>query len=164
MRHAILLTGLLFLIAGDPAFAACAGRGGGRLVATGELAVDTASRLVWKRCPVGMTWSGDAAACLGEAKGLTQEEAHEAAAAAGPDWRLPSGEELETLISDACAGATIDTLAFPDVARADFGEGALFWTSTEVLPGMFYFFDFTNGYADMHSGGFRLSALLVRDR
>ncbi|MGH2341334.1 DUF1566 domain-containing protein [Segnochrobactraceae bacterium EtOH-i3] len=164
MRHAILLTGLLFLIAGAPAFAACAERGGGSLVMTGELAVDTVSRLVWKRCPVGMTWSDRAAGCLGDATGLTQEEARRAAAEAGPGWRLPTGEELETLIVDACSGLAIDTQVFPDIARADFGEGVLFWTSTEALPGMFYFFDFTNGYADMHSDGFRLSALLVRDR
>ena len=64
----------------------------------------------------------------------------------------------------SCSGAARDlglNAAIDDAARQ--GDGALFWTSSEAMPDMFYFFDFTNGFFDMHSQGFHLSVLLVKD-
>ncbi len=56
-----------------------------------------------------------------------------------------------------CSGAARDlglNAAIDDAARQ--GDGALFWTSSEAMPDMFYFFD-------MHSQSFHLSVLLVKD-
>lgn len=79
-------------------------------------------------------------------------------------WRVPTGRQLETLLIDTCDGPKIDTRAFPATEASDYGEGAKFRTSTEALPGMFYYFDFANGWADMHSAGYGLSVLLVMER
>ncbi|GEO84699.1 hypothetical protein GCM10007920_04640 [Ciceribacter naphthalenivorans] len=128
------------------------------------VATDRKSRLVWNRCAVGMEWNTDKKRCTGEPDGLNQEAAQKAAQNAGEGWRVPTGEELETLLLDTCEGLKIDNSAFPDIKSSDYGEGANFWTSTEAMPGMFYFFDFANGYADMHSAGYGLSVLLVRDQ
>ena len=144
------------------ASASCVSGPNERLVTQGEVAQDRESGLVWKRCAVGMTWSAQAKDCSGEPAWLDQAAAHKAAKDAGEGWRVPTGAELDTLLLETCDGPKIDTSAFPGIARSDFGEGAKFWTSSEALPGMFYFFEFMNGYADMHSAGYGLSVLLVR--
>lgn len=110
-----------------------------------------------------MQWDAGANHCTGEPYAVSLGEAHDHAKGQGNGWRIPTGPELESLLRDTCAGPKIDG-AFPDIAASDFGEGATVWTSTEAIPNMFYFFDFTTGYADMHSQGFQLSVLLVRQK
>ncbi|MBD8890131.1 DUF1566 domain-containing protein [Labrenzia suaedae] len=145
-----------------PASASCVSGPSGQFILKGEVAEDSQSGLIWKRCAVGMSWSADKQDCAGEPAWLDQEAAHKAASEAGAGWRVPTGAELDTLLLDTCDGPKIDTAAFPAISRSDFGEGAKFWTSSEALPGMFYFFEFMNGYADMHSAGYGLQVLLVR--
>jgi hypothetical protein len=130
----------------------------------GDRAEDRKTGLIWKRCAVGMDWDAAKKTCAGQPKSLNQQTAKEAAAVAGQGWRVPTGEELETLLVSTCDGPKINTVAFPSTESSDFGEGAKFWTSTEAMPGMFYYFDFANGWADMHSAGYGLSVLLVKTR
>jgi hypothetical protein len=146
-----------------PSIAACVRHADGKLVLQGDVAVDRKAGLVWKRCAVGREWDARANRCIGRPVGLSQNEAHRAARAAGAGWRVPSGGELQTLRLDACKGPKIDSRAFPDIALSDFGEGANFWTSSAAMPGTFYFFDFIDGSVDFHSAGFALSVLLVRN-
>lgn len=147
-----------------PAYASCISGPSGQFILKGEVAEDSRSGLIWKRCAVGMSWSADQQDCAGDPASLSLEAAQRAAKEAGAGWRVPGGAELDTLLLDTCDGPKIDTSAFPGISRSDFGEGAKFWTSSEALPGMFYFFEFMNGYADMHSAGYGLSVLLVRSR
>lgn len=146
------------------ASASCISEPARHLVIRGDTAADQRSGLIWKRCAVGMTWSKAEGTCTGEPRSLDQEAAGAVAAEAGPGWRVPTGRQLETLLIDTCDGPKIDTRAFPATEASDYGESAKFWTSTEALPGMFYYFDFANGWADMHSAGYGLSVLLVMER
>lgn len=134
-----------------------------QLQIAGDSALDSQAQLVWKRCLLGTTWNARTKGCEGVAKGYSQKEAQRAAQAVLGEWRLPTEPELETLLVDSCAGLKLDRRVFPNVAAADFGEGAKIWTSSEALPGMFYFLNFSVGGLDMHSAGFGLGVLLVKD-
>lgn len=129
----------------------------------GDSALDNQAQLVWKRCLLGTTWNARTKGCEGMAKGYSHQEAQRAAQTVHAGWRLPTEPELETLLVDSCAGLKLDRRVFPNVAAADFGEGAKLWTSSEALPGMFYFINFSAGGLDMHSTGFGLGVLLVKD-
>lgn len=144
--------------------AACIEAGRSDLELNGGVAIDAGRALIWKRCAGGMAWDARSNHCSGEPFAMTLGEARDFASSQGDGWRVPTGPELESLLKNTCKGPKIDTTAFPDIAASDFGEGATFWTSTEAIPDMFYFFDFTTGYADMHSQGFQLSVLLVKQR
>ena len=163
MRSSVLSTLLLSLLVPVSADAGCITPDGVGFALQGDEATSREHGLTWKRCAIGMQWDAGAGACSGAARDLGLNEAIEYAARQGDGWRVPTGQELETLILDTCEGPKIDSVAFPDIAATDFGDGALFWTSSEAMPDMFYFFDFTNGFFDMHSQGFRLSVLLMKD-
>lgn len=162
MRSAALIAIAAFLP--FQAQAACVEANGSDLVLRGELATDTGRALTWKRCAAGMKWNASANRCTGEPFAMSLSEAHAYAQSLGKGWRVPTGPEMESLLRNTCKGPKVDTTAFPDIAASDFGEGATFWTSTEAIPGMFYFFDLMAGYADMHSQGFQLSVLLVKEK
>lgn len=142
--------------------ASCVNQPARHFALTGDEAEDKKTGLVWKRCAVGMSWGKLSKTCLGEPEAHNQETAKLAAAAAGPGWHVPTGDELQTLLVQTCEGQKIDISAFPATAASDQGEGANFWTSTEAMPDLFYYFDFTNGWADIHSAGYNLSVLLVK--
>ena len=163
MRSRVLSALFLSLLLPLNANAACITGHGAGFVLQGDEATSREHGLTWKRCAVGMQWDAEMQKCSGEARGLGLNEALDYASKTGEGWRVPTGPELETLLAQTCEGPKIDTVAFPSIAASDFGEGATFWTSTEAMPDMFYFFDFTNGYADIHSQGFHLSVLLVKD-
>jgi hypothetical protein len=61
-------------------------------------ALDTKTGLLWMRCLVGRTWNGNT--CMGEAKKFNWEEARQQTAvfAGYSDWRIPTIEELRTLV------------------------------------------------------------------
>ena len=144
------------------AHATCIAAAGSSFALNRDEVMDRARGLTWKRCAVGMRWDAETDTCSGEPRGLTLDEALAYAEREGDGWRVPTGPELETLYTETCEGPKIDTNAFPNITASDFGEGATFWSSTEGMPGMFYFFEVTNGYFDMHSKGYHLSVLLVK--
>ncbi|PTW60881.1 uncharacterized protein DUF1566 [Breoghania corrubedonensis] len=162
MQSRVILIAFLAFIVPFYAHGACVEANNSRFLLHDDEATDLKHGLTWKRCAVGMRWNAEKQNCSGEVLGLGLNEALEYAKKQGNGWRVPTGEELSTLFVEKCEGPWIDTTVFPDVAASDFGEGAAFWTSTEAIPDTFYFFDFTNGYVDMHSRGFHLSVFLVR--
>ena len=162
MQSKLMVIAFLLAALPLPAHAACVDGDGSGFLLQGDEATDRTHGLTWKRCAVGMQWDREAGHCSGEVLGLGLNEALDHARKEGDGWRVPTGQELETLLLDTCEGPKIDGVAFPDVSASDFGEGAKFWTSTEAIPDMFYFFDLANGYADMHSRGYHLSVLLVK--
>lgn len=135
----------------------------GRFAFEGDNAIDGRTGLIWKRCAVGMVFNGKWR-CHGEARLRTQQEAQEAALEAGDGWRVPRGDELQSLLRKTCMGPKTDTVAFPDVKANPAGEGIKYWTSTPALPGTFYYFEFAEGVADAEKAGVRLPVRLVRDR
>ncbi len=78
----------------------------------------TPTRLTWKRCAVGQTWTGST--CSGEATTYTFEQA--SALTAGPtyvgqnDWRLPTEEELLSLVDYSIYGPALNRSIFPSLS------------------------------------------------
>jgi hypothetical protein len=83
--------------------------------------VDTKTGLIWRRCTEGMSVINNG--CLGTANRYT----HEAAlshASSQTGWRLPSIQELSSLIDVNRQNPAIDTVAFPATPVGGF------WSST----------------------------------
>lgn len=106
-------------------------RGRFQISADGQEVTDLQTRLSWRRCPEGMSFSANA--CVGNALSLTHDQAFQQAssqaAATAKPWRLPNVKEHASLPrpgdSLVAAGPGYDPLAFPALP-IDFG----YWTST----------------------------------
>jgi len=105
---------------------------------------DQKTGLEWLRCTVGQRWNGFR--CIGVAKMMTWDQAQQAAAGAskelGAEWRLPSADELQTLVCADCPPPKIDRLLFPDTPAAPF------WTYSEapLSIGRYQTVNFYTGY------------------
>jgi len=158
----VLLTGAM--LAG-PAEAACryshAKDGSPRFLVKGPEVEDRKTGLVWQRCSLGLAWTRERG-CTGARTGYFYPDAETAAARARP-WRLPTAEELGSLIDRDCGQPAIDTNIFPDVSGSVSEAAERYWTATPGgLDDMMVFMDFADGYADIHSRGFHLYVRLVR--
>jgi hypothetical protein len=146
------------------ASAGCYGSANGvqhRFVLSGADAFDRETGLTWKRCSLGAVWDGKGG-CAGEMEFVSLDAATQTAKAAGADWHVPSGPELESIIDTGCGTPVVDAKVFPDI-RADDDDVAEYWTTNTVgAANLFYFFDFMTGTADGHSRGFRLAVRLVK--
>ncbi len=85
----------------------------------------------WLRCPVGMTWDGHS--CEGISFTYTWtgavvaiDELNANNHAGRSDWRLPTVEELNTVVERRCFKPAIDLKAFP------YSPESGFWTDTTV--------------------------------
>lgn len=84
--------------------------------ADGRQVTESSSGLVWRRCAEGMTWSGSA--CTGKPLKVTFAGAK---AAAGKGWRVPTKEELLSLVdAQAKKKPRIDATAFPNTPSTPF--------------------------------------------
>jgi hypothetical protein len=83
--------------------------------------------LEWLRCSVGQVWNGYT--CIGNARMLTLDEARQAEMLArnelGGGWRLPTVEELGTLICESCKPPKIDSRLYPNTMAAPY------WSSSK---------------------------------
>jgi Protein of unknown function (DUF1566) len=128
----------------------------------GGEAFDTKSGLTWQRCSLDLAWHGQQG-CAGELETVGLDEAAQKAKEAGPQWRVPSGPELESIIDASCGSPVVDVRVFPDIRKDEDGE-ADYWTTNPVgSADLFYFFDFMSGQADGHTRGFQLAVRLVRN-
>ncbi|MCW8995761.1 MAG: DUF1566 domain-containing protein [Psychromonas sp.] len=132
-----------------------------RFVLNGSEAYDQQTKLTWNRCSVGTTWTSDSG-CIGEVKLLGLDQAKQFAQKLGGGWRVPTIEELFSIVEKKCFNPTINSRVFPTVI--DFGEGAPYWSDTHVeeIPSLIYFIDFIDGAIDGHTRGFPLAVRLVR--
>lgn len=123
---------------------------------------DRTTGLVWQRCSLGTQWSA-AGGCTGERTAYFFPDAEQAARAAGAPWRMPTADELGSLVDRDCGLPAIDVTVFPDVPAAT-DEGAnVYWTATRGgLEKMMYAIDFSEGYGDIRSPGFGMYVRLVR--
>lgn len=129
--------------------------------ADGQEVLDTKTSLVWRRCAEGMAWDGKACAGkvarykFGEAKKL----ADAASPAQGKAWRVPTKDELATIVIKQKKKPMTDADAFPNT------PSSLYWAKR---PG---FDDNLNGWmVDFGSGksfggsGSKGTVRLVRDK
>jgi hypothetical protein len=167
--------GLAFLVictVANVSDAACPrqGKSASRFILKGSDARDTRTGLTWQRCSVGMTWN-DRQGCTGQQTPMGLKEALKAAETAGSGWRVPSINELYSLIDKQCGKPPVDVKVFPDLRsngkeELNSEEDKIYWTSSESsdlgIAGMIYYVDFTTGDVDVHSKGFSLAVRLVR--
>ena len=103
--------------------------------------------LMWKRCSEGQTWEYDR--CVGKistfkwGKIMPKGKQRQWAAFAGhDDWRVPSAEELQSIIDRTRVEPSINSYAFPNT------PSEWFWSSSAYAGGSSYSWivDFGYGY------------------
>ncbi|MCC6474804.1 MAG: DUF1566 domain-containing protein [Burkholderiales bacterium] len=96
--------------------AAAAETGRLALARDGGAIVDAQAKLIWSRCPEGMSWDGSS--CTGIAEFATWSQAAALAAARskaeGVRWRVPSVAELRLLAKKLAAARTTLRSPFPE--------------------------------------------------
>ncbi len=124
-------------------------------------AFDQKAQLTWCRCSAGSTWK-PGIGCVGTPKLMNLEQARQFASTLSGGWRIPTIEELYSIVEQECSNPAINSEVFPDVR--DLGEGAPYWSMTPVheMPFLIYFIDFINGRVDGHSEGFAMAVRLVK--
>lgn len=127
---------------------------------------DTKTGLIWRRCALGQTWQ-TTKGCVGEIALMRRAEVDENVRLLGGGWRLPTVDELLTLIDARCQEPVINTKIFGKV-RDMTGEGANYLTASvylegdALIPALFYTVDLLNGGVDAHTKGFVGAVRLVR--
>ncbi|MFC1669324.1 DUF1566 domain-containing protein [Spirochaetota bacterium] len=100
---------------------------------------DNVTKLVWKTCTEGMEYNG--ANCTGTAETMTWHDATDTCCALNSansgsgyagrtDWRLPSINELITIVDYGKSEPAIDETYFPNTQGAGLGETP-YWASSE---------------------------------
>ena len=115
---------------------------GPNLVIKGDTVYDQKTDLTWQRCSQGLRWNPATNYCVGLKKKMTFDEANRGWS---NGWRLPTEEELRTLVEKKGEdGLYIDSKAFPDTGD---GGSAEYWSSTESgASGELVVFDGSNAY------------------
>ena len=71
-----------------------------------HLITDVRNNIVWLRCSVGQTWDSDSKTCTGNLVKLNHDEIEialkQASEQLGGEWRLPTLDELESLVCQEC--------------------------------------------------------------
>lgn len=128
---------------------------GSRYVINGAEVYDSQTKLIWARCSVGQEWKGDH--CVGTVTYFNFEEAQKQA---GGEWRVPTKDELLSLMDPQRKSfPVVDTATFPDMDA----NHPWYWSSTTNGTSIAWYVDFTDGY----SSGFideanKLAVRLVR--
>jgi len=92
---------------------------------------------------------------MGAVRPLTWGEATQAQSGG---WRLPTRDELASLVSTACQGPAIDSAAFPGTEA----DTLNYWSSTEVSDSSAYYVNFANGVASVDALDEPYAVRLVR--
>jgi len=156
----------LLMPAGATSAAACTTRPdaaeiGRRYEVRGALVFDRTTRLTWLRCGHGQRLRDDR--CVGALALLTPDEAAQAARKAGTGWRVPTVDELASLVTKQCTPPMLNRRVFPDVREISEGKAG-FWSSSRDrdLPMLTYNVDFIAPALDANTSGVTMGVRLVR--
>ncbi|CAK0746795.1 hypothetical protein CCP4SC76_1750002 [Gammaproteobacteria bacterium] len=130
----------------DPGKTALAKSPGRFLINPDGTVLDTKTRLIWMHCAVGQSWDGQI--CAGDTLKMPWNEAKQLIGepAGHGDWRLPTLDELRTLVRQKNPGMpTIDPTAFPGTPSLGF------WSDTPDKGDAFYALGIDFNYGHIHS-------------
>ncbi|MBK6998574.1 MAG: DUF1566 domain-containing protein [Rhodoferax sp.] len=120
----------------------------------------TPTNLTWKRCPELQTWTGST--CSGTATNFTFDQATALADtttfAGQSDWRLPTGDELLSLVDYSTYGPAINSSIFPATPGSSFWSGSPY----AYYSGYAWSVYFSNGYASYNNRSSSNAVRLVR--
>jgi uncharacterized caspase-like protein len=87
----------------------------GRFLGKGDEVLDQNTKLIWKRCPEGMRWTGEICEGTVQRYGWSRAvtRAQEISKAEGLPWTLPEADDLKALVERSAGAVKIDTKAFP---------------------------------------------------
>lgn len=128
-------------------------------------AIEKKTGLTWSRCSLGQEWQ-KGKGCAGEIVLMDRKEANDRAETLGKGWRLPTMDELSTLVDARCKSPVINSVLFGKLH--DTGEGANYLSASvylegdDVIPTLFYTINFLDGSVDAHTKGYRGAVRLVR--
>jgi len=90
--------------------------------------LDKKTDLIWQRCVLGMSWNGST--CSGKAAEMNWEDASVQASnmanQTGNSWRLPTKEELKSLVENVCYGKATNETIFPETP-------SVIWSTSENM-------------------------------
>jgi len=131
---------VLGAVAGSSAWAACDPARNPipatRYEMSGAEILDKETGLTWQRCSVGQEWK-DGAGCTGAVEVMDWRDAMKHGRRG---WRLPSREELETLVSKACS-PSINPDAFPNLDPVNLW----YWSSSQTDRDLAWLVQFGGG-------------------
>jgi len=148
------LIAVLALAAAVPA----AAQGRYSVSADGNEVTDNTTHLAWRRCAEGLKWNGRT--CDGKLMKFFYHEAKTRASASG-GWRLPTREELESIVVKGKKKPMIDTAAFPNTPSQQFWAVREDADHTDNLNA--WLVNFANGRVYGNVGQKRFPLRLVRD-
>ena len=132
-------------------------------IISGFTAIDLRSGVKWMRCSVGQVFEDGN--CVGKIIRLNHDEIkialQQASEQLGGEWRLPTLDELESLVCEACEPPKIKKKYFPNISPE------AYWTSKRNFLNrkMVWTVNFMTGhnYSRFHAYQ-QLPVLFVRDR
>ena len=131
----------------------------------GNFVRDVRNKVIWYRCTLGKVWDYDTDTCTGETVRLNQAELliaiKQAEQQLGGNWRLPTRDELETLVCEGCEPPKIREKYFPQIEREAYWTG----TKNNFNAKMYWCVNFMTGHSYSRFFAYqKLPALLVQDR
>jgi Protein of unknown function (DUF1566) len=123
-------------------------------VLKGGTAFDKRTHLTWQRCSAGQSWQ-DGKGCVGAVQGLTRLQAE---LLEKDGWRLPTIEELETLVSPSCTHPAINEVVFPGMDL----QSLYYWSKTSPRPASLDYLNFETGTVSADGDDEPYSVRLVR--
>ncbi len=125
-----------------PAYAACeAGKPtqnpSSQYVVNGATVYDTESHLTWQRCSAGQLWQ-EGQGCVGTVKGLPRLQAE---LLEEDGWRLPTIDELATLVSPTCTRPATNEDVFPGMDLHSLN----YWSKTAPREAFLNYVNFETG-------------------
>jgi hypothetical protein len=155
----LLIAAVVLMLAGHTAASADPADERFEFIEDGAVVVDRSSGLQWMRCSLGQNWTGTA--CAGLAERYTWDQANDlpSGSAGNHGWRLPTVEELQTLVEYRVFNPAINPQAFPNTPPSNF------WSSSEAAYDAFYAWSvhFANGFSNWRHKRQRFETRLVRD-
>lgn len=103
--------------------------------ADGQVVTDTKTGLIWRRCVEGMTYDSQRMSCMGKygvySYSDAQQHAQQVANGTGQAWRVPTVDELRTLLDSTQTSAPfINREVFPGTPSASFWSSSPYTDST----------------------------------